>query len=392
MNRYNFKHIFRNSLFLAVSFVYYGCKSEVGETKGEEKIAKDFNLACESGFIGDDQSAYVEGGGASYQKTLENKVDSKETHPGMVLVPGGTFSMGGVNPIQLQNGGPDEMNDARPIHTVYVDPFFMDETEVTNEQFAEFVQATGYITLAERKPTREEFPTAPEENLVAGSIVFVPPSQKTALSNHYQWWSYVSGANWRHPNGGDALKDKDQEKPVVHIAWEDAAAYAKWAGKRLPTEAEWEFAVRGGLSGCVYSWGNTFKPNGLHMANTFQGDFPSNNVGEDGYQGVAPVKKFMPNGYGLYDMAGNVWEWCSDWYSSDYYASLSGNQVTNNPQGPSSSMDPSEPGVPKKVQRGGSFLCTDQYCTRYMVGTRGKGDWRSPASHLGFRCVRDVKK
>ena len=392
MNRYNFKDILRNSLFLAVSFVYYGCKSEVGETKGEEKIVKDFNLACESGFIGDDQSAYVEGGGASYQKTLENKVDSKETHPGMVLVPGGTFSMGGVNPIQLQNGGPDEMNDARPIHTVYVDPFFMDETEVTNAQFAEFVKATGYITLAERKPTREEFPTAPEENLVAGSIVFVPPIQKTALSNHYQWWSYVTGANWKHPNGNAPISDKDHDMPVVHIAWEDAAAYAKWAGKRLPTEAEWEFAVRGGLSGCVYSWGNTFKPNGLHMANTFQGDFPSNNIGEDGYQGVAPVKKFMPNGYGLYDLAGNVWEWCSDWYSSDYYESLSENQVTNNPQGPSSSMDPSEPGVPKKVQRGGSFLCTDQYCTRYMVGTRGKGDWRSPASHLGFRCVRDVKK
>ncbi len=392
MNRYNFKHILRNSLFLAVSFVYYGCKSELGETKGEEKIVKDFNLACESGFIGDDQSAYVEGGGASYQKTLENKVDSKETHSGMVLVPGGTFSMGGVNPIQLQNGGPDEMNDARPIHTVYVDPFFMDETEVTNEQFAEFVQATGYITLAERKPTREEFPTAPEENLVAGSVVFIPPSRKTDLNNHYQWWSYVTGANWKHPNGNAPISDKDLDMPVVHIAWEDAAAYAKWAGKRLPTEAEWEFAARGGLTGCVYSWGNTFKPKGLHMANTFQGDFPSNNIGEDGYQGVAPVKKFMANGYGLYDMAGNVWEWCSDWYSSDYYASLSGNQVTNNPQGPSSSMDPSEPGVPKKVQRGGSFLCTDQYCTRYMVGTRGKGDWRSPASHLGFRCVRDVKK
>ena len=392
MNRYNFKHILRNSLFLAVSFAYNGCKSEVGETKGEEKIVKDFNLACESGFIGDDQSAYVEGGGAFYQKTLENKVDNKKTHPGMVLVPGGTFSMGGVNPIQLQNGGPDEMNDARPIHTVYVDPFFMDETEVTNAQFAEFVKATGYITLAERKPTREEFPTAPEENLVAGSVVFIPPSRKTDLNNHYQWWSYVTGANWKHPNGNAPISDKDLDMPVVHIAWEDAAAYAKWAGKRLPTEAEWEFAARGGLTGCVYSWGNTFKPKGLHMANTFQGDFPSNNIGEDGYQGVAPVKKFMANGYGLYDMAGNVWEWCSDWYSSDYYVSLSENQVTKNPQGPSSSMDPSEPGVPKKVQRGGSFLCTDQYCTRYMVGTRGKGDWRSPASHLGFRCVRDVKK
>lgn len=392
MTYYKFNQMRKATLLFAISFAFHGCKPEGGDTKVEEKPIKEFNLACESGFIGDDQSAYVEGGGSSYQKTVENEVDIQEKHPGMVFIPGGTFSMGGVNPIQLMNGGPDEMNDARPIHTVFVDPFFMDETEVTIAQFAEFVKATGYITLAERKPTREEFPTAPEENLVAGSIVFIPPSQKTDLNNHYQWWSYVKGANWKNPNGSAPISDKDLDKPVVHIAWEDAAAYAKWAGKRLPTEAEWEFAARGGLTGCIYIWGNAFKPDGSHMANTFQGEFPSSNTGEDGYHDVAPVKKYKPNGYGLYDMAGNVWEWCSDWYRSDYYASLSGNQVSKNPQGPSSSLDPSEPTVPKKVQRGGSFLCTEQYCTRYMVGTRGKGDWSSPASHLGFRCVRDVKK
>jgi sulfatase modifying factor 1 len=392
MSLTNIKYVIQAVLFSAVSLSYWSCKPDGDGRKDEENLLIEVSTACEKGFIGDDRSAYIEGGGSSYQKTEENKVDTKEVHPGMVLVPGGTFSMGGVNPIQLQNGGPDEMNDARPIHTVYVDPFYMDETEVTNAQFAEFVKATGYITLAERKPTREEFPTAPEENLVAGSIVFIPPGQKTDLNNHYQWWSYVTGADWRHPNGKDAISEKHPDKPVVHIAWEDAVAYAGWAGKRLPTEAEWEFAARAGLAGCVYSWGNAFKPDGFHMANTFQGNFPFANTGEDGYHDIAPVKKYPPNGYGLYDMAGNVWEWCSDWYRGDYYASLAGNKITNNPQGPAASLDPAEPNVPKKVQRGGSFLCTEQYCTRYMVGARGKGDWRSPASHLGFRCVRDVKK
>jgi formylglycine-generating enzyme required for sulfatase activity len=283
------------------------------------------------------------------------------------------------------------MNDARPVHRVYVDGFFMDQTEVTNTSFADFVKATGYVTIAERKPTKEEFPGAPEANLVAGSVVFTP-NNTTDLSDHYRWWSYVQGANWKHPAGpGSDLKGKENY-PVVHVSWEDAAAYAKWAGKRLPTEAEWEFAARGGKAGELYTWGNQFKPDGKWMANIYQGNFPSHDEGIDGFAGIAPVKQFPPNGYGLFDMAGNVWEWCNDWYRPEYYSTLARAGTARNPGGPEDSYDPGEPGAKKKVQRGGSFLCTDQYCTRYMVGTRGKGEFRSASNHVGFRCVKELPK
>jgi len=260
---------------------------------------------------------------------------------------------------------------------------------VTNSMFAAFVKATGYKTVAEQVPTEKEFPGVATEDLVAGSIVFTPPEQKVSLDDHLQWWTFVKGANWKHPLGaGSDLKGK-QDYPVVQVAWEDAAAYAKWCGRRLPTEAEWEFAARGGAAGELYPWGNQFRPNGRWMANTFQGSFPDHDEVEDGEAGLGPVKKYPPNAYGLFDMAGNAWEWCADWYRNDYYTSLSGNAVTRNPKGPSDSFDPAEPGQKKKVQRGGSFLCTDQYCTRYMVGSRGKGEVRSATNHVGFRCVKD---
>jgi len=271
----------------------------------------------------------------------------------------------------------------------------MDATEVTNEQFEQFAKSTGYVTVAERKPTREEFPTAPAENLVAGSVVFSPPSRPVPLDDHYQWWSYVPGANWRHPTGPDSDLKGREKYPVVHIAYEDAAAYAKWAGKRLPTEAEWEFAARGGMAAKPYAWGDELKPGGKWQANIYQGRFPvkGGDSGEDGFVGIAPVAQFSPNAYGLFDVGGNVWEWCSDWYRADYYATLAAQGgVARNPQGPSSSLDPSEPDQPKRVQRGGSFLCTEQFCTRYMVGTRGKGEVRSGTNHLGFRCVKDAGK
>jgi len=309
----------------------------------------------------------------------------------MVWIPGGEFSMGAIDPWHLEHGGHEAMADTRPIHRVSVDPFWMDATEVTNEQFAAFVKATGYVTVAEKKPTREEFPGAPEENLVAGSVVFTPVPQAVPLDDHYRWWSYVRGASWRHPLG-PASDLKGREKlPVVHVAYEDAEAYARWAKKRLPTEAEWEFAARGGLSGKLYPWGDELKPGGRWAANIYEGRFPVKDAesGEDGYVGLAPVAQFPPNAYGLYDVAGNAWEWVSDWYRPDYYATLaSAGGVARNPGGPASSYDPAEPDQPKRVHRGGSFLCTEQYCTRYMLGTRGKGEVRTGSNHLGFRCVR----
>ena len=307
----------------------------------------------------------------------------------MVWIPGGEFSMGCDVASESLCGQPGTTRDALPVHRVYVDGFWMDQTEVTNEQFERFTKATGYCTIAEIAPTKEEFPDAPPENLVAGSTVFAPTPEPVKLNDMFQWWRYEKGANWRHPLGPASDLQGKEKFPVVHVAYPDALAYAGWAGKRLPTEAEWEFAARGGASGRLYAWGNEFKPGGKPMANTYQGQFPVNDTGEDGFVGLAPVAHFPPNGYGLDDVAGNVWEWVSDWYRPDTYArrKLAGG-VERNPQGPDTPYDPAEPAEKKRAHRGGSFLCTDQYCTRYMVGTRGKGEETTASNHLGFRCVK----
>jgi sulfatase modifying factor 1 len=332
----------------------------------------------------------------AFGPTVVNTQPSPTRLPkGMVWIPGGEFSMGAQDPPDMNPVAMQAAADSRPIHRVYVDGFFMDKTDVTNAQFAEFVKATGYVTIAEKTPTAEEFPGAPPENLVAGGVVFTPPNQPVPLNNHFQWWSYVKGANWRHPSGPtSSIKGKDNY-PVVQVAYPDAEAYSKWAHKRLPTEAEWEFAARGGLAGKPYVWGEKFRPDGKWMANTFQGHFPDKNTATDGFAGVSPVAQFAPNGYGLYDMAGNVWQWTTDWYRPDYYSQLAQDGgVARNPKGPDSPFDPAEPNDKKKVHRGGSFLCTDQYCSRYMVGTRGKGEITTGTNHLGFRCISDagVKK
>jgi len=328
----------------------------------------------------------------TFAPTIEKKNPPPQDQPdGMTWIPGGEFSMGAQDPPDMNPVGMNATKDSRPIHRVYVDGFWMDRTDVTNKQFAEFVRATDYVTVAERRPSAKDFPTAPAENLVAGSVVFAPPDHPVPLNDYFQWWSYIKGANWRHPLGPNSDIKGKENYPVVQVAYEDAIAYAKWAGKRLPTEAEWEFAARGGQAGKIFVWGDEFRPNGKWMANTFQGHFPDTDSGADGYVGIAPVAQFPANPYGLYDMAGNVWQWTSDWYRPDYYRELaSAGGIARNPQGPATSFDPDEPDQPKKVHRGGSFLCTDQYCSRYIVGTRGKGEPSTGTNHLGFRCVKDA--
>jgi formylglycine-generating enzyme required for sulfatase activity len=258
-----------------------------------------------------------------FEPTLVNPSKAPSPAPkGMVWIPGGEFSMGANDPPDMDEVGMQATTDARPIHRVYVDGFFMDKTDVTNGEFTAFVKATGYVTVAERKPRTEDFPGAPPENLVAGSVVFAPPDHAVQLNDHFQWWSYVLGANWRHPLGTTTNINGKQNYPLVQIAYEGAMAYAKWARKQLPTEAQWEFAARGGLSGEPFVWGDEFRPTGKWMANTYQGHFPNHDTGDDGYVGIAPVAQYPPNGYGLYDMSGNVWQWTSDWYRPDYYQQL----------------------------------------------------------------------
>jgi formylglycine-generating enzyme len=301
---------------------------------------------------------------------------------GMVWIRGGEFQMGSEE---------GSFGDARPVHKVKVDGFWADRTEVTNAQFSRFVAATRYLTVAERKPDPKDFPGAPPEMLVPGSIVFTPPKEAVELNNNTQWWRFQPGASWRHPEGPASDLRGRENHPVVHIAYEDAVAFAKWAGKRLPTEAEWEFAARGSLDSKRFAWGDEFRPDGKYMANTWQGHFPNRNDGADGFKGTSPVASFAPNAYGLHDVAGNVWEWVADWYRPDYYKqSASSGAVALNPAGPADSHDPQEPGVPKRVQKGGSFLCSDQYCSRYAAGGRGKGEPSSGTSHVGFRLVKSA--
>jgi formylglycine-generating enzyme len=296
---------------------------------------------------------------------------------GMVWVPGGMFWMGADD---------TSMADAKPVREVQMSGFWMDRTEVTNRQFAQFVKETGYLTLAERKPDPKDFPDAPPEKLVPGSIVFTPPAGRVSLDDPLVWWRYVPGASWRRPEGpGSTIEGKD-DHPAVQICWYDALAYANWAGKRLPAEAEWEYAARGKRERARYVWGDDRLPGGKWQANIWEGRFPDQNTVDDGFARTAPAGSFPPNGFGLSDMAGNVWEWCSDWYRPAYELT-----PDENPTGPTSSVDPDELNVPKRVQRGGSFLCSDLYCTRYLPGARGKGAPDSAANHIGFRCVLTPK-
>lgn len=311
---------------------------------------------------------------------------------GMVWIPGGKFRMGTEDPNP-------RFYDARPEREVEVDGFWMDETEVTNAQFARFVEATGYVTVAEQKPTVEQImatmrpgePPPPPEALVAGSLVFLPPREAVPWDDEAAWTHWTPGACWKHPEGpGSDIKDR-MDHPVVQVCWKDADAYAKWAGKRLPTEAEWERAARGGLEGKKYVWGDEAPDEGGRWrCNIWQGGFPHDNTLADGFLRTAPVRTYPANAFGLYEMSGNVWEWCADWYRPDYYAK----GPAKNPRGPDASYDPrvgprDNPHMPKRVQRGGSFQCSDGFCARYRPGGRGRGDVDTGASHVGFRCAKD---
>lgn len=308
------------------------------------------------------------------------------SHAGMVFIPAGEFMMGAAD----DEGRTDEY----PQHKVKLDGFWMDETEVTNAQFKKFVNATGYITTAEIAPDWEEMkkqlppgtPKPADSLLVAASLVFTAPDHNVSLDDASQWWAWKKGADWKHPQGmGSDITGKD-DYPVVHVSWYDAAAYCKWAGKRLPTEAEWEFAARGGKQNEKYPWGNEDIGSGKPKANTWQGNFPIQNLKKDHFERLAPVRSFSPNDYDLYDMAGNVWEWCSDWYDETYYQSI-GTQLSINPTGPLQPNDTMEPGVPKKIVRGGSFLCNASYCKGYRVSARMKTSPDTGLEHTGFRCV-----
>jgi formylglycine-generating enzyme required for sulfatase activity len=302
--------------------------------------------------------------------------------PGMAYVSGGTFRMGS------DRHYPEEA----PVHRVTVDSFWIDRTPVTNNEFRKFINATGYVTFAERRPKARDYPGALPHMLKAGSLVFASPKHPVDLSNWTQWWTFKFGANWRHPYGPRSSTSGLSEHPVVHIAYCDAEAYAKWAGKALPTEAEWEFAARGGLDGAEFAWGDELAPGDRQMANIWQGQFPHQNLALDGYERTSPVTTYPPNGYGLYDMIGNVWEWTSDWYAPRHPADAAkACCIPENPHGgpEAASYDPCQPHIkiPRKVLKGGSHLCAENYCRRYRPAARHAHPVDTSTSHIGFRCI-----
>jgi len=349
-------------------------------------VTKQKAISCESGIparFASTAPTPTATSSSSNSSALPNG-SANSAHPNMIWIPGGTFNMGGDN----KEAQPDEY----PKHTVTVSGFWMDKTEVTNAQFAAFVKATNYITTAEKKPDwnqlKKQLPPGtakPDESLlVAASLVFSPPDHPIDLNDYSQWWAWKKGASWRHPQGPGSDIKGNEKYPVVHISWYDAVAYCKWAGKSLPTEAEWEFAARGGLKDNVYPWGNEGVNTGNSKGNFWDGHFPDKNTETDHYYHIAPVASFVPNGFGLYDMAGNVWEWCADYYNNNYYSQSNG---STNPTGPVKSYDPDEPFATKRVIRGGSFLCNDSYCSGYRVSRRMKSTEDSGMEHVGFRCV-----
>jgi formylglycine-generating enzyme required for sulfatase activity len=381
----------RKSIVLFVMITLIACSpksKQKAENAGQisNKTVKNDTLSCCSSNL-PSRIGGLKADSTSQQIGSVNKLNLED----MVFIPEGSFTMGGDS----LWGRADEF----PKHEVKVSSFYMDQHEVTNAQFRAFVDATGYVTTAERKPDWEELkkqvpvgtPRPADSVLIAASLVFSPPKQRVSLDNSAAWWKWVSGASWLHPQGkGSNIQGKDNY-PVVQVSWDDAKAYANWAGKRLPTEAEWEYAARGGKPNSIYPWGNQPIDQGKLKANSWQGHFPNENTTKDNYERAAPVMSFPSNGFGLYDMAGNVWEWCSDWYRPDYYSNSTKQGIVIDPKGPQDSFDPDEPYAQKRVVRGGSFLCTDQYCSGFRVAARMKTSWDTSLEHTGFRCVVSPK-
>ena len=316
------------------------------------------------------------------QQIAEPEAVKQPPHPDMVWVPGGTFCM----------GSNDHYVEERPVHKVTVDGFWMDRAPVTNERFARFVEATGHRTFAEIPPDPAQYPGALPEMLYAGSLVFVQPKERPNPREGVTWWQYMRGADWRHPQGPGSAIERRKRHPVVHVTYGDAETFARWEGKTLPTEAEWEFAARGGLDGAEYAWGDSFLSGHRHLANTWQGEFPWQSLIQDGFEGTSPVGAFPPCGYGLVDMIGNVWEWTSDWYVAAHpHDAQKTCCVPANPLGPrlEESYDPSQPEIkiPRKVLKGGSHLCAPNYCRRYRPAARFPEPIDTSTSHVGFRCI-----
>jgi formylglycine-generating enzyme len=300
-------------------------------------------------------------------------------HEGMAWIAGGTFLM----------GSDEHYPEEAPAHRATVQGFWIDRHPTTNEQFARFVDSTGHVTMAERPPREQDYPGAIPEMLKPASVVFHKPSHRVDLQNHFNWWTYVPGANWRHPEGPNSSLKGRAQHPVVHLAYEDAEAYAKWAGKEIPNEAEWEFAARGGLEGASYAWGEELAPGGKQMANTWQGEFPWQNFVTDGFEGTSPVGHFHANGYGLHDMIGNVWEWTCDWYSPNHpvaEACCGGSSAKGDRE---KSYDQRQPGIriPRKVMKGGSYLCAPNYCRRYRPAARMAQPIDTSTCHVGIRLI-----
>ena len=331
----------------------------------------------------------------SCKKSTQIKTEEQISQiPGMVWISGGIYDMG------ASDGDRMALPHEKPKHTVKVDGFYMDETEVTNAQFSKFIEATNYITTAERPVDwdliKQQLPPGtpkPQDSLLLpGSLLF--KKTKESVPNLYdfsQWWRWTNEANWKQPEGKGSSIDEKDNHPVVHVSYEDAMAYCNWVGRRLPTEAEWEFAARGGKRDKIYFWGDLTDKLSSYV-NSWEGEFPVDNTQADGFEKSAPIKTYPPNGYGLYEISGNVWEWTSDWYSSQYYQYCKDNSITNNPKGPKEAFNPNNPYIDERVIRGGSFLCNASYCASYRVSSRMATDPSTSLEHLGFRTVMDLKK